>query len=88
MKTSAYYLDEKTVQHNISSFTRKYIPMKTSAYQHLSQPLVSDRMYNSYQSHISSLSAAKTYIMDKLTTVSPFLLMLIPVLAVMIYSFF
>lgn len=88
MKTFAYSLDNQPVQHNLSIFNKIYTPMKASAYQHLSAPRSIDRMYNSYQSHIGSLNAAQSAIMDRLTVISPFILMLIPVMAMIVYSLF
>jgi len=59
--------------------------MKTASVQHL-DTLVHNRIYSSYQIDFSKLTNIYTYIMKKLTNVSPFLLLLVPVFIMMILT--
>jgi len=45
-----------------------------------------NRLHDSYRLEISKLSNVNTYIMKKLTNVSPFILLLIPVFVMMIFA--
>jgi hypothetical protein len=47
---------------------------------------VNNRLHDSYRLEISKLSNVNTYIMKKLTNVSPFILLLIPVFVMMIFA--
>ncbi|CAM4258245.1 hypothetical protein SAMN06265348_108113 [Pedobacter westerhofensis] len=59
--------------------------MKTASVQHL-DTLIHNRIYSSYQIDFSKLTNIYTYIMKKLTNVSPFLLLLVPVFIMMILT--
>lgn len=59
--------------------------MKTASVQHI-DTLVHNRIYTSYQIDFSKLTNIYTYIMKKLTNVSPFLLLLVPVFIMMILT--
>lgn len=59
--------------------------MKTASVQHLSTT-INNELYASYQSGVSKLTNVNTYIMNKLTNVSPFLLLLIPVFVMMAFT--
>lgn len=45
-----------------------------------------NRLHSSYRLEISKLSNVNTYIMKKLTNISPFILLLIPVFVMMIFA--
>lgn len=60
--------------------------MKTASVQHLNA-LVNNREYaSSYHIEFNKLTSIGTYIMNKLTNVSPFLLLLIPVFIMMVFT--
>lgn len=61
--------------------------MKTVSVQHL-DTLVHDRIYTAYHIDFSKLTNIYTYIMKKLTNVSPFLLLLVPVFMMMMLTMF
>ena len=59
--------------------------MKTASVQHTAT-IVNDRIYASYEFDYSNLTTIYTYIMKKLTNVSPFLLLLVPVFMMMVFT--
>ena len=59
--------------------------MKTASIQYF-DTTVNNRLHDSYRLEISKLSNINTYIMKKLTNVSPFILLLIPVFVMMIFA--
>ncbi|MGY0039851.1 hypothetical protein [Pedobacter sp. NJ-S-72] len=59
--------------------------MKTASIQYF-DTTVNNRLHDSYRLEISKLSNVNTYIMKKLTNVSPFILLLIPVFVMMIFA--
>jgi len=59
--------------------------MKTASVQHI-DTLAQNRIYTSYEIDFSKLTNIYTYIMKKLTNVSPFLLLLVPVFMMMILT--
>jgi len=59
--------------------------MKSASVQHL-DTLTNQRIYASYQADFSKLTNIYTYIMKKLTNVSPFILLLIPVFVMLILT--
>lgn len=59
--------------------------MKASSLQH-PNTLVNNRIYASYQIDFSNLTNIYTLIMKKLTNVSPFLLLLVPVFMMMVLT--
>jgi hypothetical protein len=59
--------------------------MKTASVQHL-DTLVNNRIYASYQIEFSKLTNIYTYTMKKLTNVSPFILLLVPVFMMMVLT--
>jgi len=60
--------------------------MKTASVQHLNA-IVNNRDYaSSYHLEFKKLTHAGTYIMNKLTNVSPFLLLLIPAFIMMVFT--
>jgi len=59
--------------------------MKTASIQYF-DITVNNRLHDSYRFEISKLSNVNTYIMKKLTNVSPFILLLIPVFVMMIFA--
>ena len=59
--------------------------MKTATIQYF-DTTVNNRLHDSYRLEISKLSNVNTYIMKKLTNVSPFILLLIPVFVMMIFA--
>lgn len=59
--------------------------MKSASIQHNST-LVNNRVYASYQTDFSTLTNIYTLIMKKLTNVSPFLLLLVPVFMMMVLT--
>ncbi|QNK62597.1 hypothetical protein H7F33_18995 [Pedobacter sp. PAMC26386] len=59
--------------------------MKTASLQYFKNN-VNNRSHVSYQLEISTLTNIKSYIMKKLTNVSPFILLLIPVFVMMIFA--
>jgi len=59
--------------------------MKTASIQHTST-LVNNRIFASYQTDFSNLTNIYTLIMKKLTNVSPFLLLLVPVFMMMVLT--
>lgn len=60
--------------------------MKTASIQHTTSTLVNNRIYASYQIDFSNLTNIYTLIMKKLTNVSPFLLLLVPVFMMMVLT--
>ena len=58
--------------------------MKTASVQHLDT--LTHNSYTTYQVDFSTLTNIYTYIMKKLTNVSPFLLLLVPVFMMMILT--
>ena len=60
--------------------------MKTASVQHISTLVNTNIIYTSYQIDYSSINSIKTYIMQKLTNVSPFLLLLVPVFMMMVLT--
>ena len=58
--------------------------MKTASVQHLDT--LTHNSYTNYQVDFSTLTNIYTYIMKKLTNVSPFLLLLVPVFMMMILT--
>ncbi|SEA22901.1 hypothetical protein [Pedobacter hartonius] len=59
--------------------------MKSASVQHL-DTLVNHRIYASYQTDFSKLTTIYTYIMKKLTNVSPFIWLLVPVFMMLILT--
>lgn len=59
--------------------------MKTASVQHLST-LVNNREYTSYHIELNWLTNAGSSIMKKLTNVSPFLLLLVPVFMMIAFT--
>lgn len=56
--------------------------MKTASVQHFDS-LLNNRIHTSYEIQFSTLNHIKTSIMQKLTNISPFLLLLVPVFMMM-----
>lgn len=59
--------------------------MKTASVQHLNT-LVNNREYATYHIEFNTLNRIGSYIMKKIMNVSPFLLLLIPVFAMMVFT--
>lgn len=59
--------------------------MKTASVQHTAT-IVNDRLYASYEFDSTNLTTLYTYLMKKLTNVSPFLLLLVPVFMMMVFT--
>lgn len=59
--------------------------MKTASAQHLNI-LVNKSSFASYQIEFNTLNLINTYIMKKLTNISPFLLLLVPVFMMMVFT--
>jgi hypothetical protein len=59
--------------------------MKTASVQHLNN-LVANREYTSYHIELTRLRALSSSLINKVMSVSPFLLLLVPVFMVMAYT--
>lgn len=60
--------------------------MKTASVQHISTLGNTNGIYNTYKIDYSALNRISTYIMKKLTNVSPFILLLVPVFMMMVFT--
>jgi hypothetical protein len=59
--------------------------MKTASVQHLNN-LVDNREYTSYHIELNRLRSVSSTLLNKVMSVSPFLLLLVPVFMVMAYT--
>lgn len=66
-------------------FQQNETTMKTASVQHL-DALVNNKIHASYPIEFKPLTDINTYIMKKLTNVSPFLLLLVPVFMMMVLT--